>query len=265
MALAVEYNRLITFMTPEPISAIPPEPKGMGEFSRLTGVFLEPTKAFEDIARRPAWFVPFLLVILAGIAYFTIFGQHVTWQRYMQHQMENPKVAARMAQMPPDQRERTVQMQIKFAGIGSDVVIVVFTLFALLLSSVIALVIVNAMGAALRFKQIFSILTYAALPIIVKHALAIVVMFLKNPDDFNLQNPLAFNIAAFMDPINGNKFLYTLGATLDVFAIWTLFLGATGLKAAAGKRLTFGGAFFAVALPTILFALLAATIAGLTS
>jgi len=252
-------------MTPEPISAVPPEPQGMGEFSRLTGVLLEPTKAFEDIARRPTWLVPFLLVIAAGLAYITLFGQHVTWQRFFQHQMENPTVAARMAQMPPEQRERTLQMQVKFAGIGAGVAIVFFTLIALLVSSAIALVAVNAMGAALRFKQIFGILAYAALPIVVRYVLSIVVMFLKNPDDFNMQNPLAFNAAAFMDPINGSKFLYTLFVTLDVFAIWSMFLGATGVKAAAGKRLTFGGAFFAVALPTVLFALLASTVAGLTS
>jgi len=253
-------------MTPEPSPIVPPEPQGMGEFSRLTGVFLEPSKAFADIAARPTFLVPLLLTIVAGIIFFTVFGQHVTWQRFFQHQMDtNPKAAERMAQLAPEQRARTMEMQVKFAGIGADVAIVFFTMVSLLISAGIALLIVNAMGAALKYKQIFCIMAYATLPLIIKHALAIVVMFLKNPDDFNLINPLAFNPAAFMDPVNGSKFLYTLGAAVDLFAIWTLLLDATGLKAAAGKRLSFGGALFAVATPTALFVLFGATIAGIFS
>jgi hypothetical protein len=243
-----------------------PEPRGMGEFSRIMGVFLEPTKAFADIARRPSWFVPLLLTILAGVAYYTAFGQHVTWQRFLQHQMDtNPKVAERMAQIPPEQRASSMAMQAKFAGIGYDVAIVIFTPLALLISAAIVMGIANAIGAGIKFKQVFAVMAYAGLPIIIKHALSIVVMFLKNPDDFNLINPLAFNPAAFMDPVTSSKFLYTLATALDVFAIWILLLGATGLKAAAGKRLTFGGALFAVATPFVLFTLFGATMAGMFS
>jgi len=231
----------------------------MHEFSRLIGVFLEPSKAFVDIARRPTWLVPLLLVIVSGIVFYTVFGQHVTWGRFFQHQLEtNPKMAERMAQLPPDQRARTLEMQAKFAGYGADAAVVIFTGVAMLVSAGIVLLIVNAMGAALKFKQIFSILAYASLPVILKYALGIVVMFLKNPDDFNPNNPVAFNFGAFMDPINGSKFLLTIATAVDLFAIWTLILQATGLKAAAGK-------LFAAATPFVLFILIAAAIAGLTS
>jgi hypothetical protein len=238
----------------------------MGEFSRIIGVFLEPTKAFADIARRPSWFIPVLLTILAGVAYYTAFGQHVTWQRFIQHQMDtSPKFAAQMAQIPPEQRAQSLAMQAKFSGIGYDVAIVVITPLALLISAAIVMGIANAVGAGVKFKQVFCIMAYAGLPVIIRHLLGIVVMFLKNPDDFNLVNPLAFNPAAFMDPVTSSKFLYTIGTALDVFAIWTLLLGATGLKAAAGKRLTFGGALFAVATPFVVFTLCGATIAGMFS
>ena len=42
----------------------------MSEFSRLTGVFFEPGKTFADIAERPRWLVPLLLVIVAGVAFY---------------------------------------------------------------------------------------------------------------------------------------------------------------------------------------------------
>ena len=83
---------------------------------------------------------------------------------------------------------------------------------------------------------------------VIKQLLSIVVLFLKNPDDFNLLNPLAFNVAAFMDPLTSSKFLYTLADVRSVRDIWTIVLTAIGLSAAAGKkRLSFGGGLIATA------------------
>ena len=253
-------------MTPEPIAAVPPEPERMGEFSRIAGVFLEPSKAFDDIVRHPKWLVPMLLVILSGIVFYSVFGQHVTWQRFLQHQLDtNPKAAERMAQLAPDQRARAMEMQVKFAGIAADGAIVVITPLAMLLSAAIILIVANAMGAGLKYKTIFSIGAYSSLTVIVKYALGIVVMFLKNPEDFNPNNPVAFNFGAFMDPLTSSKFLYTIATAVDLFAVWTLLLTATGLKTAAGKRLSFGGAFIAAAVPFGLLVLFGATMAGLFS
>jgi hypothetical protein len=135
-----------------------------------------------------------------------------------------------------------------------------------LISAAIVLGIASGlMSAGVKFKQVFAIVCYAGLPGILKHALAIVVMFLKSPDEFNLVNPLAFNPAAFMDPISTPKFLYTVAMALDVFTIWGILLTAVGLKAAAGKRLSFAGALFAVALPWAVLVLLGATMAGIFS
>jgi uncharacterized membrane protein (DUF2068 family) len=59
-----------------------------------------------------------------------------------------------------------------------------------------------------------------------------------------------------MDPMTASKFLRAVALNLDVFAIWTLLLIAIGLKAAAGKKLSFGGALFAVLLPFAVYVLL---------
>jgi len=235
----------------------------MGEFSRLAAVFFEPSKAFEDIARRPTWLLPLLLTIVAGIAYYTTFGQHVTWERFQQHQEDtSPKVRERMEQIPAEKRADARATTIKFMGIGYDVGVAVFTPIVLVISSALVLAFASMMSAGVRFKQVWAVEVWATVPIIIKHALAIVVMFLKSPDDFNLINPLAFNPAAFMDPVTSSKFLYTIAMSVDVFTIWTLLLAATGLKAAAGKRLSFAGALVAVVVPFALFVLLSASIAG---
>jgi hypothetical protein len=76
-----------------------------------------------------------------------------------------------------------------------------------------------------------------------------------------MNNPLAFNPAAFMDP-KSSPALYVLGLNLDVFFIWALVLAAIGLKAAGGKRLSFGGAMVAAVTPFALFVLFITGIAA---
>jgi hypothetical protein len=53
-----------------------------------------------------------------------------------------------------------------------------------------------------------------------------------------------------------------VASSLDLFVIWTILLMATGLKAAAGKKLTFTGALVAVVVPWLVVVLGKAAMAG---
>jgi hypothetical protein len=174
-----------------------------------------------------------------------------------------------MAQMSDQQREavlKTMDMQVKMASIFGYVGGVLGVPIAYLIVAGILLGIVRGiMSAPVRFKQVFAVVCYGSLPGLIFTVLVIAVMFLKNPDDFNLQNPLVFNPGAFMDPLSTSKFLYSVASSLDLFTIWTILLVATGLKAAGGKKLSFGGALTAVALPWAILVLGRASLAGLFS
>ena len=124
------------------------------------------------------------------------------------------------------------------------------------------LLVCKMMGTSLRFKQMFAITAYAMLPGLIFTILAIVVMFLKNPDDFNLQNPLFFNIGAMMEPPpNSGKFLYSLASSIDLFTFWMILLLATGISVAA-RKVTFSKAIVAVAAPWIIWVLVKSAWAG---
>jgi hypothetical protein len=244
-------------MTPEAVQTPEPEASRLGTFSRITGVFFEPGKTFEDIGRKPSWFAPLLLMIVAGLAFYVVYGQRVGFERYLQQQLStNPRVQQQMERVPPEGRQQALATQAKFTGIGFYVGPFIGIPLMMLITSGLTLLVTSMMGAGLTFKQVFAVGAFAGMPLVIKHLLSIVVVFLKNPDDFNLMNPLAFNIAAFMDPTTSSKFLYTFAMAFDLFTIWALILTAIGLSAAAGKkRLSFGGALFAV---------LAVTLAGVT-
>jgi hypothetical protein len=68
-----------------------------------------------------------------------------------------------------------------------------------------------------------------------------------------------------MDPNTSSKFVYSLAGSIDLFVFWTIFLLATGLKAAAGKKLSFTGALIAVLLPWAVVVLAKSALAGVFS
>jgi hypothetical protein len=234
----------------------------MGEFSRITGVFFDPKKTFEDIAKRPTWIVPLVLIMIAVLAVSVTMAQRIGWERIVRHGME---ASSRAQQMTPEQREQGVAMGVKIASIMGYVGIIFVPVIYVIMAGVLLGVASGIFSAGVRFKQVFAVVCYASLTGVIQSILTIVVICLKNPDEFNSQNPLAFNPAAFMDPGTSSKFLYSLATSLDLFYLWTILLMAVGLKAAAGKKLSFGGALFAVVLPWAVYVLGKSALAGLFS
>jgi hypothetical protein len=251
-------------MTPEIAGAgesIPPS--GMSEVSRIAGVFFEPSKTFADVAVRPTWLVPLLLTIIMAVAMTAAFSQRVGWERMMRQQIE---ASSRTANMPAEQKEQIIQTQARFAPIFGYVFSVIgLPIYLLIAAGVLTGIAAGILSAGVRFKQVFAIMAYSSLTSLVSVPLSILVMFLKNPDDFDIRNPLMFNPGAFMDPINSSKFLYSLASSLDLIVFWNIFLIATGLKAAAGKKLSFGGALMAVIVPWAIYVLGKSALAGLFS
>ncbi len=247
-------------MTPETIPADVPPPTGMSEIARISGVFFEPKKAFTDIAARPRWIVPLLLVILCGFGVSMIYSQKGLMRIAAEQQMaKNPQIA----QLPPDQREAAIDRGMKIGAIIAYCIPILIPVVFLIISLVLWGITAGILSAPVRFGQVFAVVCYAQLPGVLKAILTGAVAYMKSPADFNVQNPLLFNPGAFMDPQTSSKFLYAIASWFDLFTIWIILLIAVGLKAAAGKKLSFGGALFAVVLPWALIALVSASIAGM--
>lgn len=248
-------------MTPESAQPVEAEPQGMGEFSRVAGVFFEPKKTFEDIARRPTFVVPMVLVILFGVVYSMQIGQRIGWERIVRHQQE---ASSRSQQATPEQREQGVAIGVKIAQVAQYAgPILGVPIYCLVAAGVLLGIVAGIMSAPVKFKQVFAVMAWSGMPGILVSVLGVVVIYMKNPDDFNVSNPLAFNPGAFMDPQTGSKFLYSVATSIDLFSFWTIFLIATGLKAAAGKKLSFGGALFSVLLPWGVVVLIKGAFAGM--
>lgn len=241
-------------MSPESAPALPPSPpplethsdqpqiSGMSEGARLIGVFFSPGKAFADIARRPRWWIPVILIAIISTIYLTAFTQRVGWESVIRPSIEQlPNAQAMTAQ----QRERLITTYAgfyKYVGYGS----VVTTLIYVFIVAVILMFLFDTMmSAGIGLKRMMAIVSYGFLPLVIQTALSMVVLFLKDPEDFNLRNPLMFNVGAFLSP-ESPAALRALGSSVDVFTFWIIVLLAIGISA-AGRKISVGKAFFAIA------------------
>ena len=175
-----------------------------------------------------------------------------------------------MAKMSPEQRAQAMQgaeLSKKITPIFAYIAAVVGPAIGYLIAALVLLgIVAGILSAPVKFKQVFAIMCYSGMVGVVAAVLMVVVVFLKaNPADFDIQHPLMFNAGALMDPNGPHKFLFAVASSFDVFSLWRILLIAVGLKAAAGKKLSFGGALFAVLLPWGVLVLIGATFAGMFS
>jgi hypothetical protein len=209
------------------------QPEKMGEFSRLSNIIWDPKAAFRDIAAHPRWWPPLAIIVLLSLVFSYSFTQRVGWERFMRQQIES---SSRTQNMPADQKEQAIAMQARFGPMFAyGFAVVGFPLMAVITAAVFLFVFKTVLGAELSFRQVFAVYCYSLVPLIFSSIMSFAVMFLKDPEQFDLQNPILTNIGAFRDSASTPKWLYSLASSVDVFSLWVLALLATGLSVAARK------------------------------
>jgi len=212
----------------------------MSEPGRLTGIFWEPKPVFEDLAARPRWWVPVLLITCLTLVFVFSFSRIVGWDTFLQQEVQNN---SRLQQLSLQQQQQIVQQQSRVVGVVSYVGGAVGTVVSLLVVAGALLLMFRMAGATeLSFRQAFSITSYSWLPFGLYQVLALVVLQFTRPTDFNLKNPLPFNAGWFLDPARTPAWLVSLGSSLDLFSFWVMALTALGFSVAA-RKIRYGKAF----------------------
>jgi hypothetical protein len=233
-------------MTPQ----IEAEARPKSALERVIGVFTSPKQTFADIGARPTWVVPIVILIVVQLVFMGLVSQHIGWEKVVTQQMEKDSRTQNMSQ---EQKDQAIQMGSKFAaGMAYAGVIIGVPVVMALMAGVLMLT-MSMVGGKFSFKQSFAIVSHASLIGGIVGILSIIVMFLKAPEDFDIQNPLAFNLGAFM-PEGTSKALVSLAGSIDLFSIWSIWLLATGYAAASGK-LKFSKALIAVIIPWAVYVL----------
>lgn len=126
--------------------------------------------------------------------------------------------------------------------VGSPlVVLVVNALFALLLWGGFAFV----LGGSTTYGEMFAVSIFASLPNALNSVIAIVTVFVSDPQSYNLNIPSPASLAYFLST-DSAAWLLSLGKSLDVFSLWTLALAGFGgalvakVKPIRGIAMVFG-------------------------
>lgn len=222
-------------------TAAVPEAPHMGAFARVFGALFSPRATFQDIARKPSWLMPLLILILLDIAIVATFSYRVGWVAFMEKQnMQSRRAQRQMAQMTPEQRAHMLQIQAKIAPIAGYIGAVVgFSIVALLVAAIFMGIFNATSNASLDFKTSFAVVTHSWLPFTIPFLLGILVLFLKPPDTVNLQNLVASNVGAFLNT-SAPQWQQSTGMSLDIFTFWELGLMAFAYSVVRPKKLKMG-------------------------
>lgn len=220
----------------------------MSELARLAGVFFSPGAAFADIARRPRWWVPILLLGIVAIVTTYIVGERVGFETAIRQAMDRSPQAL---EMPPQQREQVIALQVRLARYAAYGNAVVLLIVYAAIAGVLAFLFDVILGAGVGFKRMLAIVSYGSLPQLLVSLLTIAVIFLKPAEEIDLQNPLAFNLAAYL-PEDSPGWMRGFGATIDLFSFWIMGLMAIGVSRAA-RQISAAKAFFTILLPWLLW------------
>jgi hypothetical protein len=207
---------------------------------RVFGVFFSPKATFEDIARKPSWVLPVVLLTLLSVGVSTAINQRINWREFMSQQIEKSPQSANMS---AEQKEQRIEGGAKFSppftyaiGLCGPIIFVLVTALAMWGAF-------NLLGGAnTNFGTAFAITSHAALTGIVSSILFLLVLYLKPYGTVDLENPVATNLAAVL-PDDAAKWLVALLKSFDIFTFWTLILLAIGFAATSPKKLRGSKAF----------------------
>ena len=223
-------------------AAVPDTPKPMSAGARLIGALVSPRATFEDIARRPGWLAPLLVITVISIALGVVMGQRVDWTANAQRQIAKSHFAAtQIAKLPADQQQAAINRQVIGGKIGVYVAGVVFPAILALILGAIYMGLFNAAGAGVSFFKSFSLVSYGLLPLGVKTLLGIPIVMMKDPAAIDPQNYIASNLGALL-PSDAALWKTGLATSVDIFVLWSVVLVAIAFSAANPKKITFGKA-----------------------
>lgn len=220
-------------------AAVPEAPQQIGAFGRLIGAIINPRPTFEDIARKPSWLLPLLLLIILSLSITYIFGKRVGWRAFMEKQLAQN---SRVQQLSPEQREQTLETQVKVAPIiGYVFGVIGFPIVVVVIAAIFMGIFNATSSAALDFKTSLGVITHSYTPFVIASLLGVLILCLKPPDQIDLQNLVASNAGTFLSS-DAPKWLLALCTSLDIFTFWVLGLMAFAYSAVRPKKIKFGSA-----------------------
>jgi hypothetical protein len=236
----------LSFIPRTPAGADAPAP--MSEAEKITSVFYEPARVFQELRVRPYWGTAFLIIALSVAIYQFAYTQRIGAETIalatIDKTIESGFIPADRAGEIRENAAR--EARVPFAKVAGAVngVAGTFVIMAILAGLYMLGVLVS--GARIKFWQAFSVAVYAALPVVVlQNLISLLLLYIKSPDDIDPikgQRGLVHADLGVLFNAAEHPYLFVLGSSLGLFTLYGLWLTASGLRH-AGEKVTNGTAW----------------------
>ncbi|HEX8128138.1 MAG TPA: YIP1 family protein [Pyrinomonadaceae bacterium] len=220
----------------------------MSEADKITSVFYEPARVFQELRLRPYWGTAFLIIALSVAVYQLAFTQRLGAEAMalaaIDKTIEGGFIPAERA---AEIRERAAtDARQPFAKVTGAINGVVGTFIFMAILAGLYMLGVLVSGARIKFWQAFSVAVFAALPVVLlQNLISLLLLYLKSPDDIDPmkgQRGLArADLGVLFNPAE-HPYLFVLGSSIGLFTLYGIWLTATGLRH-SGEKVTSGTAW----------------------
>jgi hypothetical protein len=213
------------------VSTSPEQPQASMSFiGRFAGVFFSPGEALADVARKPDFWAPLIVLVIVSVAITETMLAKIGMERIVMNSIEQSGRPA----PPPEALARTVQ----FSSIAAHVAGVVALPIVLLIVAALGLLIVNALlGGTVNFKTAFAVSCYSNLVGVLGGLMGLAMILFGDPEHFNPNAFMPTNLGFFLNPLETSKPLMALATSFDIFTIWWLVLLGVGFSAATQRKI----------------------------
>ena len=240
--------------------AIVPESAPLSEGARIVNTFIAPSKTFNDLRRSASWWMPWLLISIVSVIFINSVGRYVGYEQIARNALaQSPKQSDQFEKLPADQQARQMQVRTAATRYIAYAIPAIVVIAWLLIAGVLMGVFNLGLGTAVPYKIALAITAYSGLPGVLGSILAtlsVVAGGISGSLDrqaFDINNPVATNLAYFLDPM-GNKFIYGMASAVNVFVIWSLVL--TGIGFSCNSKVKRGTAIWTVIIVYLVYKLI---------
>lgn len=194
-------------------SAVAEQPKNV--FARILGIFINPRETMDDIAARPTWIVPMVLVILTSVLSVVLLQDIIM-----------DKAAAEMAKNPNMTQEQIDQAMPFVKGVTWISVLVGVPIINVLIAGLFIFIGNVILGGQTNFKTAFSVTSWSGLISVLGSLILIPILRAKG----ELTSATSLS---FLDPSGDEGApLFFLLSQIDLFRLWGMIVLGLGFAAA---------------------------------
>ena len=198
----------------------------MSTAETLTGIFFEPSRTFEALRVRPRFLVAGLILLALACIVTVVLYTRVDMGQLIRERMERSPNAAQ-------QTEQQKEMGARIGKTFGMFVVPASVPIAIAAGSALYLLGVLVFGGSITYKKSLSVWTYSWLPPSILGALlAIIILFVKDPESIDPEKMVATNPGALFGP-DSPRVLVALLSQFDLLRFFGLYLAALGLRKVA--------------------------------